>query len=297
MDDRGVESDPDPDPRRSGVIGRLVGWADRVAAWGTRTLQGRVVRVLWLLGASLAAVGGLMFGTLQAASLVAHEERDEATEVDAASVSGLVVDNGAGDVTIVGVDGADAITVRAHISEGLRATGHEIDRRDGMLFIHGSCPLFGSEWCAVDYTIEVPADLYVDASAVDGVSVSDQVGGLRAHSSTGSVELIRVGGDVTASASQSRIEGEGLTATRLDATANQGRVTLDFAVSPDAVAVQANQGRIDIVLPDDPDVFYDTDTEANQGTVNADVRTEPGSARTIVAQANQGSITIGYAPA
>lgn len=284
----------DGDTRPRGVVGRVVAWADRLAAWGIRALQGRVVRVLWLLGASVLAVGGLLFGTLQAASVVAHEERNETTEIDAASVTGVVVDNGAGDVTIVGVEGSDTVTVRAHISEGLRATGHEIDRRDGMLFVRGSCPLFGSEWCAVDYTIEVPAGTYVDVSAVEGVTVSDQIGGLRAHSSAAAVELVRVGGDVTVSANQGRIEGEALTATRIDATANQGRLTLDFATSPEHVAAQANQGRIDIVLPDDPDVFYDTDTEANQGTVNAEVRTDPRSGRTITAQANQGSITIGY---
>lgn len=280
--------------RPSGVIGRLVAWADRVAAWGTRVLRGRVVRVLWLAGASLLAVGGLLFGTLQAASMVAHEERTETTEIDASTVSSLVVDNGAGDVTIVGVDRSDAITVRAHISEGLRATGHEIDHRDGMLFVRGSCPLFGSEWCAVDYTIEVPAGMYVDAGGLEGVTVTDLDGGLRAHSSAGSVELIRVGGDVSVSANQGRIEGTALTATRVDATANQGRLTLDFAASPEHIAAQANQGRIDIVLPDDAAVFYDTDTEANQGTVNAEVRTDPNSDRTITAQANQGTITIGY---
>jgi hypothetical protein len=284
----------DGDRRSTGLIGTLVAWSDRVAAWGLRMLQGRVVRVLWLLGASVLAVGGLLFGTLQAASVVAHEERTETAEIDADSVTSIAVDNGAGDVTIVGVEGPDTITVRAHISEGLRATGHEIDRRDGMLFVRGSCPLFGSEWCAVDYTIEVPAGMYVDVSAVEGVTVSDQAGGLRAHSSAASVELVRVGGDVAVSANQGRIEGEALTASRIDATANQGRLTLDFAGSPEHVVAQANQGRIDIVLPDDPDVFYDTDTEANQGTVNAEVRTDPSSGRTITAQANQGSITIGY---
>ena len=279
----------------TGRFEQFVTVADRASAWGARLLQGRAVRVLWLVGASVAAVFGLAFGTLQAASMVAHEERTEVTEIDADGVRRVAVDNGAGSVTIIGVDGARAITVRADISEGLRATGHQVETRDDMVVVRGSCPIFGSEWCAVDYTVEVPGGMYVDANALGGLEVTDQDGGLRAHSNEGAIELTRVGGDVTVSANQGRIEADGLTATRLDATANQGRLTLAFAASPEHVDAQANQGRIDIVLPDDPEVFYDTDAQANQGTVNvSDLRTDPRSDRSISAQANQGSITIGY---
>jgi hypothetical protein len=279
----------------SGLTRRTTAGADRVAAWGTRWLQGGLARRLWLVLASAAAVFGLGFGTLQAASVVAHEERTEVAEVDVADVDSVAVDNGAGSVTVIGVEGADTVTVRARVSDGLRATGHEVTTRERVLRVRGSCPLFGSEWCEVDYTIEVPSDMYVDADGRDGVVVSDQAGGLRAHSSEGAIELTRVGGEVTASAGQGRIEGDGLTATRLDASAGQGRVAVAFATSPDHVVAHAGQSRIDIVLPDDPEVFYDTtETDASQGSVNVAVRTDPDSDRSISARAGQSSITIGY---
>ena len=182
------------------LIERIVAFADRVSAWGARVLQGRAVRIGWLVLGSIAAVAGLGFGTLEAASVVAHEEHTEVVEVDAAGLDSVAVDNDAGSVTIIGVAGAESVTVRARISEGLRATGHVVDERDGVLSVRGSCPLFGSDWCSVDYTIEVPPDMYVDARAVDGLSVTDQRGGLAAHSGQSSVELVRVGGDVTVSA-------------------------------------------------------------------------------------------------
>ena len=277
------------------LILRMTAGTDRLAAWGVRALQGRLVRWLWLAGASVLAVGGLGFGTLQAASLVAHEERSEVTAVAAAGVEGLIVDNRAGSVELIGAPGADEITVRARISDGLRATGHRVATRNGVLHVTGSCPIFGSEWCEVDYTIEVPPDVFVDVTGRDGVSATDLTGGLTARSSQAAVDLLRVGGDVTVSANQSRIEGDELTATDVDASANQGRVTLDFAASPRHVTVDANQGRVDITLPDEAGVVYATDTEANQGTVREDIRQDPGSDHSITVDANQGDVTISYA--
>jgi Putative adhesin len=276
------------------LIERMVAFADRVSAWGARVLEGRAVRLLWLGLGSVVAVAGLGFGTLEAASVVAHEEHTEVAEVDAAGLDSVAVDNDAGSVTIVGVAGADAVKVRARISEGLRATGHQVDERDGVLSVRGTCPLFGSDWCAVDYTIEVPADMYVDARAVNGLSVTDQHGGLAAHSSQSSVDLVRVGGDVSVSANQGRIEGDALTTTSLEAEADQGRFIADFTTSPDHISVDADQGHVDIVLPDDPEIEYATDAQATQGTVTTEIRTNSRSERTITVQADQGSISIGY---
>ena len=105
-----------------------------------------------------------------------------------------------------------------------------------------------------------------------------------------------MGGDVTVSADQGRIEGDALTATRVDASANQGRITAGLRRRrPTHVAAEANQGRVDIVLPDDPDVVYATDTEANQGTVTDRHPHRPAAATARSrSEADQGSVTIGY---
>jgi hypothetical protein len=122
------------------------------------------------------------------------------------------------------------------------------------------------------------------------------VSGVVVDSDTGGVDLVRVGGEVTASSDQGRLEGRDLTAPRTTARADQGRVSLEFAESPDMVDAEADQGSIDIVLPEDPDVFYAIDEDADQGSVNISVNTQSTSDRTIRAKADQGSITITYAP-
>lgn len=281
-------------------MGRLFDWmsgtGDRMSARGLRLLAGRGVRRAWLIVGSLSAAFLLLIGTIQVTSLIAHEVEIEVRDIAAADVAGLDVDNDAGSTRVVGVDGADTITVRARISNGLREPQHEISRDGGTLVVEASCPVIGSQWCEVDYTVEVPSDMDVVASARGHLTVSDLEGRLRLDADQGSADLVRVGGDITVSASQGSVDGVDLTARRVSAEANQGSVDLAFASSPDEIATESNQGSVTIVLPDEAGVSYATQTEANQGSATSDIREDPRSERTITAESNQGSITITYAP-
>lgn len=281
-------------------MGRLFDWmsgsGDRMSARGLRLLAGRGVRRAWLVVASVAAPFLLLTGTIQVTSLIAHEVENEVREIAAADVTALDVDNDAGSTRVVGVDGADTITVRARISNGLRKPQHEISRDGGTLVVEASCPIIGSQWCEVDYTVEVPSDMDVVASARGHLTVTDLAGRLRLDADQGSADLVRVGGDITVSASQGSVDGVDLTARRVSAEANQGSVDLAFASSPDEIATESNQGSVTILLPDEAGVFYATQTEANQGSATSDIREDPTSERTITAESNQGSITITYAP-
>ncbi|HEX6166687.1 MAG TPA: hypothetical protein VFZ30_07870 [Acidimicrobiales bacterium] len=278
------------------LFDRLATTGDRMTAWGLRLLAGRGVRKAWLVVASVSAVFMLLTGTIQVTSLIAHEEVIEVSEIAVVGVTGLDIDNDAGATRVVGVDDAETITVRARISNGLRKPHNEISRDGGTLVVEASCPMIGSQWCEVDYTVEVPSDMDVDADARGRLTVTDLAGRLRLDADQGSVDLARVGGDITVSASQGSVDAVDLTATRVNAEANQGSVDLAFATSPDEIVTESNQGSITIVLPDEDGVVYATQTEANQGSATSDIREDPAAGRTIVAESNQGSITITYAP-
>jgi hypothetical protein len=278
---------------------RLFDWlattGDRMTAWGLRLLGGRGVRRAWLIVASVAGVSLLLTGTIQVTSLIAHEVTTEVSEIPATGVSRLDINNDAGPTRVVGVDGAETITVRARISNGLREPGHEVSRDGDTLVVEASCPIIGSQWCAVDYTVEVPSDMDIDADTRGRLTITDLTGELRLDADQGSVDLARVGGDITVSASQGSVDAVDLTATRVSAEANQGRLDLAFATSPNEIVAEANQGSVTILLPDE-DVFYATQTEADQGSATSDIREDPTADRTITAESNQGSITITYAP-
>lgn len=285
--------------RRAAVrerVDRLVAWGDRQATRGDRLLRGRGVRRAWLVVASVAAVAMLAVGTMQVASVLAHEERTEVTELPAAGVRTVEIDNRVGSTAVVGVEDADTIVVRAQVSDSLRGTGHRVEEREGVVAVRATCPLFGGEWCSVDYTIEVPADVAVDVhGARRRVEISDVAGPVTVETAHAGIRLARIAGDVDARSRQGSIEALDLTAGRVRAEADQGSVALEFAVAPRDVWADTDQGSIEILVPDDEDVFYATDTDSDQGSVNDRVRFDPDSDRTIVAHADQGSVTLAYA--
>ena len=254
-----------------------------------------MTRRLWKILATVVAIPVLAFGVFQVPTALARQDRTVDRSVPAEGIAVLDVGNQAGTVRVVGVEGATTVSVHAEIRDGWRSSGHELRQDGDRLIVRGSCPIFGSDWCKVDYTIEVPRDVRVEVRAGLGIEVSDLDGGLYASSDASRVEAARVAGDVTLRSDQGSIEATELTATRIDAEADQGSVRLEFTDSPDAVNAEADQGSIDIVLPDQPGVTFITDFSADQGTVSTDpIRQAPDSDRTLRAHADQGSVTVVY---
>jgi len=261
------------------------------------TSPSRRVRRTWLIVGSLVTVPVLLFGATRVASALAHEERTDVAEFDAGGLQAVDVDNAAGSVRIVGVEDADTVTVTARISDGWRATGHDVRRDGDRLVIEGTCPMFLSDWCNVRYTIVVPSDLAVTAEADNGrVTVSDVAGGVEASSDNGRVELARIEGNVALHSDNGSVTATGIRrASRAEATSDNGDVRLEFLEPPDDVVASSDNGSIEVVIPDVGDVAYKVDAESNNGTVSFPIRTDPDGDRTITATSDNGDVTIAYA--
>jgi hypothetical protein len=253
------------------------------------------VPLAWKIVGAVVAVPLLVMGAVQVAGALAHAEHTETASFPADGVTRLDVDNSAGKVRVVGVRDTDEVVVTARVSDGLRPTGHRVTQVGDRIEVEGSCPLIGSEWCRYDVTIEVPRDVTVEVHAEDAIDVSDLTGDVVATSDQASVTLTNVRGDVRASSDQGRITGRDLVARRFEATADQGRIELAFDESPTAVDAEADQGSIEIRLPDDEDVAFAVDTSSDQGTETVAIRTDPSSDHTLRAHADQGDVTITYA--
>ena len=145
--------------------------------------------------AGCSPIGSVGWAAFNVVTLVAHEERTEVTTYDAVDVRVLDVDNSNGPVTITGAAEREQITVTARISDGLRETEERQSLVDGVLELRASCPLIGSDWCSVRYTIEVPADIEVRADTDNGrLRVSGVDGAVDLDADNGSVEVADVGG-------------------------------------------------------------------------------------------------------
>ena len=148
------------------------------------------------VGGTVLFVGALTAGAYQVVTVLAHEERTETFAFPAAGLTTVDVATANGAVRITTTD-ADEVVVRARISEGLRRTGAEQQVIGDTLQLRASCPNFGSNWCAVDYTLEVPRHLALVIRTDDGP-----------------------------------IEGSDLRSATVDADADHGRVSLAFAAPP-----------------------------------------------------------------
>jgi hypothetical protein len=253
-------------------------------------------KVVWKIVGIVVAVPMLVFGGTQTAFALAHSERTDSVTVPAAGITAVDVDNGAGRVRIIGVEDSTEIRVRARIDDGFRRSGHSVTTDGGVVSVHGSCPNYGSAWCQVRYTIEVPNTLPVSVRAEGGIEVTDMTGGVEASSDSSPITLARVDGDLVLDADQGSITAGGIRSARVSANADQGRISLAFAESPNTVTAEADQGSIDIVLPK-TDLAYATDLDADDGDVTDLVDRDLDSPRRIVAHADQGDVTLTYASA
>jgi hypothetical protein len=251
----------------------------------------------WRVTGGLLALGTVGWGAFNVVSLVAHEERTEVTPYPAADVTMIDVDNTSGSVTIVGTVGRDEITVTARISDGLRRTGEQQRLVDGRLELESTCPLIGSEWCEVDYTIEVPADLPVRADADNGgIDVRGMDGRVDLSTDNGSVEVSDVGGDITIEGDNGSIRADDLTADTVVAETDNGSIVLELLEPPNSVRARSNNGSVEVVLPR-TEVFYNLAITTDNGDVTReDIRHDPTSTRHITIDTDNGDVTARYAP-
>jgi Putative adhesin len=250
----------------------------------------------WKAVGGLLAIGTVGWGAFNVVTLVAHEERTEVRTYDAADVRVIDVESSAGSVTIEGAPGRDEITVTAHISDGLRETGERQALIDGRLELRASCPVIGSDWCNVKYTIEAPADVEVRAESDTGrLTVRRVDGPVDLQADNGSVEVAELSGRLTIGADNGAITGSRLAADTVMADTNNGSVALEFVEPPTTVDARSDNGRVEVVLPDTED-FYNLDITTDNGEVSRDIRNDPTSSRRITIQTDNGDVTARYGP-
>ena len=128
----------------------------------------------------------------------------------------------------------DTITVRARIGHGLRRSGSSVNVEGDRLIVRGSCPIFGSQWCDVRYTIEVPGDVDVVVSGDnDGIRVAGIDGRVELHSDNGSIRATDITGDDRPVVRQWQHSCDRIASvTPFEATSDNGDVDIELLVAP-----------------------------------------------------------------
>jgi DUF4097 and DUF4098 domain-containing protein YvlB len=166
-------------------------------------------------------------------------------------------------------------------------------RVDGeTLHVRGSCPVLGSEWCDVRYTIEVPRDIdLVVRSDNDGVRVTGVRGRVELHSDNGSVRVTDVVGDAVLTSDNGGIHAFGLTSEHVSASSDNGSIELELVAPPMSVEASSDNGDVVVVVPDG-DEMYAVTVSTDNGSTDNQLRTDPSSDRHIDVSTDNGDATV-----
>jgi hypothetical protein len=253
-----------------------------------------MIRTAWLAVGSVTAAAALVSGTFNIVELLAHEMESRVASFPAEGIEVIDIDNDAGSITITSAD-VDQITVRTRIGHGLRRSASSVRVEGDRLLLRGSCPIIGSQWCNVRYTIEVPSDVDVVVSGDnDGITVSGIVGNVQLHSDNGSITASDITGDIDLTADNGSIRATRVTSDSVQASSDNGSIRLELASSPHNVKATSDNGNIIVVVPQG-DELYAVDISTDNGSTDNRLRTDIASDRHVVATTDNGSVTLRYA--
>lgn len=181
----------------------------------------------------------------------------------------LEVDLNAGNVIVKASD-RDDVRIRTVRTFAFVRPRTSATIREGELHLTATCRLLGR--CSVRYEVDVPRgiDLDLETSAGD-VRMSGATGTVRAKTSAGD------------------IEGDGMTADKLEARTSAGDIDLAFGQAPDRLELRTSAGDIDVVVPDET---YRVNTDTSAGDVDMNLRSDPDATRVIDAKTSAGDISL-----
>jgi hypothetical protein len=221
---------------------------------------GAVVAGVPLL-AGCGAVGNLGAGS--------HNPPAKAFTVTA-RVTSVIIDGGSGSVDVTGTSGSTVtVSQQASYSSTPPAATHVL--HGTTLTVSYTCP--AELVCGMAYDVTVPR----------GVAVSVSTG-------AGAVTLTSLAGTVSARANAGLITAVDLRSAVASFNANAGGVTATFSAVPRSLTAATNVGPITLTVPGS--VAYRVTTHTVVGTSTITVRRDSGSAYSISAHSDLGTISV-----
>jgi hypothetical protein len=252
----------------------------------------------WLVIGSVFTLIVIGLSTLGVVGWLGYRSETQ-TQVYQQPITALKVKLGTGDLTLTpGSDNTVTVTRRLHWS--FRKPTFE-ERWDGQqLTVTANCDGFVTPGvftpgpnCGVDYTLQVPAGISVQAVTDTGdITVRDLHGPLNLQTSTGDVSDSGASADLTLRSDTGDVLATG-TSAHVDASTDTGNVTLHLTAPPQAVSAQSDTGDVMITVP--PGGVYKVQTSVDTGDANVTVTRNDTADRTITARTNTGDIGISYA--
>lgn len=190
-----------------------------------------------------------------------------------------------------GVEAATAAgtQIRLHLTvRYLRLLGRRPDvtpRIDGTVMVLPTSPRW---YCAVDYLVCAPEGTSVRARLTSGDVRLTGSSNVDVKTTSGAIELTRVGGDVTVRSTSGEIRGDALRPTTVTANATSGDVTLHLAAPAD-VRARTTSGDLTLVVPDGG---YRIDARTSSGAKRIRAADDPSGRHRLDLRTSSGDLTV-----
>jgi hypothetical protein len=239
---------------------------------------------------TLAFIGA---GAVSAASGIVVQSKDvNRTLVGTVSTVHVSVDGG---ITVQpGPDGQ--VTMAAHQVWSFHQPTITETQTGTDVTITASCP--GMNWgtCSTSVRVTVPSDAALNLTSQDSdITVSGVQGALDLHSGDGDIDVASASGPLQLSSDNGDVVGTALTSSQAQASSHDGNVDLTFIDLPTTVTATSDNGDVIVGLPRGPTAYLVSATTDN-GNRSVGVHTDSASDRHIVANSNNGDVSVAYAP-
>ncbi|MBK9181243.1 MAG: DUF4097 family beta strand repeat protein [Acidimicrobiales bacterium] len=248
--------------------------------------------------AAVAAVALVAFALLHRDQVV--------TTVVTEPIAGVVVETGAGTVTVAGSERTD-VQVRVRERYLFVRPDVELSLEGGQLRMRLRCPRL-VPLCSADVLVEGPSALAVevrggsDDVAVRGVSgrvdvrtgpgdveATDIDRSLLVQAGSGDVSVRGLAGDAELSTGSGDLIGSDLTSPSFSGSVGSGQVTLAFVAPPTDVGVRVGAGDVEVRLPGGP---YAVDATSGNGQVDVRVPTDPAAPASVAVRTGSGDVAV-----
>jgi hypothetical protein len=152
----------------------------------------------------------------------------------------------------------------------------------------------GQFWthCAIDYTVELPANVTVEAATSAGdIAVRGITGELRLSSTSGEIDVTDVSGPLTTRSASGGLTARGLTSKTVDIENVSGDVDLRFTAAPSSAAIRATSGEVAVTVPREQGP-YRVATSTTSGDQQVTVEQSPTAVYTITVNTTSGDIRV-----
>jgi DUF4097 and DUF4098 domain-containing protein YvlB len=207
-------------------------------------------------------------------------------EEEFSGVTGIVLDNGDGSVSVVGAarDGV-LVTGEASFSD---TDQFDVRVEDGLLIVEHDCGDESS--CTVDYQLTIPEGTGIQITTDGGnVSVSDVKAGVAVTTATGDAFVRRIEGEIVVGTVSGLITGTQNRSRVASFTSEENGISVSFDEVIDTLRTETGEGDITVQLTGGP---YALDTETGSGSVDVNIDVDENAVQRVAIRTGKGDIKV-----